>query len=208
MPEAGRQALKSFGFEARKLIQDEMKSKYKHVTPYTLRSPYFKQNGLELTIGINDGGPRQSPAQYLFPTDRSGGIQTKQIKATTLAGAIRGLYGTDKVPVPMPNTRAGRQFVASNGNLKSMKVKSLLGQLNSPSASYRDQHFVLTERKGGLNPGIWRRYRVKNSVSLAFALLDNKPKQQTSIAFNDLVLTQARVQVPQLIQSKLRRLLG
>ena len=29
--------------------------------------------------------------------------------------------------------------------------------------------------QSGLGPGIWRKYRAKNAVSLAFALLDQKP---------------------------------
>ena len=56
IPEAANKALKSFGFEARKLMQDEMKHQYKTVSNYTLRSPYFKHspNKYELVISIND----------------------------------------------------------------------------------------------------------------------------------------------------------
>ena len=108
----------------------------------------------------------------------------------------------------MPGSRAGRLFVASNGNLKGKKVQSLISQLTSPSASYREQYFVLVERHGGLGPGIWRRYRTKDAVSLAFALLDQKPTQDTSIDIHALLLKQAEQRLPVLIEQKLRRLMG
>ena len=65
-----------------------------------------------------------------------------------------------------------------NGNLKGKKVQTLISQLASPSASYREQYFVLTERHGGLGAGVWRKYRATSAVSLAFALLDQKPTQR------------------------------
>ena len=107
----------------------------------------------------------------------------------------------------MPGSRAGRQFINKNGNLKGKKVQTLISQLSSPSANYREQYFVLTERHGGLGPGIWRRYRVKDAVSLAFALLDQKPTQDTSIDIHGLLQKAAEQSLPVLIEQKLRRLL-
>ena len=124
-----------------------------------------------------------------------------------MAGFLQGKYGTNRIPVPVPGSRAGRQFIAKNGNLKGKKVQSLISQLTSPSASYREQYFVLTERHGGLGPGIWRKYRAKNAVSLAFALLDQKPTQDTSIDIHALLLKEAEQRLPVLIQQKLDRLL-
>ena len=107
----------------------------------------------------------------------------------------------------VPGFRAGRLFVASNGNLKGKKVQSLISQFSSPSATYREQYFVLVERHGGLGPGIWRKYRAKNAVSLAFALLDQKPTQDTSIDIHALLLKEAEQRLPVLVEQKLRRLL-
>ena len=209
LPQAASQALKSFGFESRKILADEMKSRYATATNYTLRSPRYEVKGSTLRLYINDDqSQNQSAARYLFPTDRSDGRRQKPIKPTTLAGFLQGKYGTNKIPVPVPGSRAGRQFVASNGNLKGKKVQSLISQLTSPSASYREQYFVLTERHGGLGPGIWRKYRAKNAVSLAFALLDRKPTQDTSIDIHALLLKEAEQRLPVLIEQKLRRLLG
>ena len=208
LPQAAEQALKSFGFESRKTLADEMRNRYQTATNYTLKSPRFKQDGLNLSIYINDDqSQNQSAAEYLFPTDRSDGPRRKPIKPTTLAGFLQGKYGTNKIPVPVPGSRAGRQFINKAGNLKGKKVQSLISQLTSPSASYREQYFVLTERHGGLGPGIWRRYRAKDAVSLAFALLDQKPTQDTSIDIHGLLLKEAEQRLPVLIQQKLDRLL-
>ena len=208
LPQAAEQALKSFGFESRKTLADAMRDKYQTATNYTLKSPRFEHRGSELRIYINDDQRQnQSAAEYLFPTDRSDGRRQKPIKPTTLAGFLQGKYGTNKIPVPVPGSRAGRQFIAKNGNLKGKKVQSLISQLTSPSASYREQYFVLTERHGGLGPGIWRKYRAKNAVSLAFALLDRKPTQDTSIDIHDLLLKEAEQRLPVLIEQKLRRLM-
>ncbi len=157
----------------------------------------------------DDERQNQSAAEYLFPTNRTGGIQRKEIKPTTLSGFIRicARYGTNKIAAPVPGFRADRQFIAKNGNLKGKKVQTLIGQLSSPSASYREQYFVLTERHGGLGPGIWRRYRAKNAVSLAFALLDQKPTQETTIDIHGLLIKEAEKRLPVLIEQKLRRLL-
>ena len=73
LPKAVEQALKSFGFDARELLQKEMKDRYREVTPYSLRSPYFRQDGLTLLIGISDKGRGVSPRSYLGPTDSSRG---------------------------------------------------------------------------------------------------------------------------------------
>ena len=56
LPQAAKAALKSFGFDAREILQNEMREKYGSVTPFTERSPYFKikDGGYGLVIGIND----------------------------------------------------------------------------------------------------------------------------------------------------------
>ena len=208
LPQAASQALKSFGFESRKTLADEMKRTYRTATNYTLKSPRFTHKGLDLTIYINDDqSQNSSAAKYLFPTDSGGRVQRKEIKPTTLSGFIRARYGTNKIAAPVPGSRAGRQFINKAGNLKGKKVQTLISQLSSPSASYREQYFVLTERHGGLGPGVWRKYRTKNAVSLAFALLDQKPTQDTSIDIHGLLLKEAEQRLPVLIEQKLRRLL-
>ena len=184
-----------------------MREKYQTATNYTLSSPRYKVEGHTLTISVlDDPRQNQSAAEYLQPTDRSGGVRRKEIKPTTLAGVMRR-FGTNKLPVPQPNTRAGRQFIAKNGNLKGKKVQSLIAHLTSPNPTGAERYFVITDKRGGLGPGIWRRYRVKNAVSLAFALVDRKPQVDTQIDFHGLLLESAKERLPVLMEQKLRRLL-
>ena len=207
LPEAANKALRSFGFESRKTLADAMREKYQTATNYTLSSPRYKVEGHTLTISIlDDPRQNQSAAQYLQPTDRSGGVTRKEIQPTTLAGVMRR-FGTNKLPVPQPNTRAGRAFIAKNGNLKGKKVQSLISQLTSGNPAGSERYFVITDKHGGLGPGIWRRYRVKNAVSLAFALVDQKPKVDTQIDFHGLLLESAKERLPVLMEQKLRHLL-
>ena len=207
LKDAAEQALKSFGFESRNTLADAMREKYQHATNYTLKSPRFEHRGSRLTIFINDDqSQNQSAAKYLAPSDRTGGRRRKPIQPTTLSGVLRK-FGTNKIAAPVPGSRAGRQFVAANGNLKGKKVQSLISQLTSPNPGAREQYFVIADRRGGLGPGIWRRYRVKNAVSLAFALLDKKPQVETQVDFHGLLLKEAEQRLPVLIEQKLRRLL-
>ena len=185
LPQAAEQALKSFGFESRKTLADAMRDKYQTATNYTLKSPRFEHRGSELRIYINDDqSQNQSAAEYLFPTDRSDGRRQKPIKPTTLAGRLSpGQVRHQPNPGSGARVQAGRQFINKAGNLKGKKVQTLISQLSSPSASYREQYFVLVERHGGLGPGIWRKYRAKNAVSLAFALLDRSRRRTPASTF-------------------------
>ena len=54
---------------------------------------------------------------------------------------------------------------------------------------------------------MWRYCRVKDSLSLASALLNQKPTQQSVIDIDGLLIKKAEEQIPGLIQQKLRRLL-
>ena len=208
LSQAAEQALRSFGFESRKTLADAMREKYENPTNYTLSSPRYKVEGHTLTISVlDDPRQNQSAAEYLQPTDRSGGIRRKEIKPTTLAGVMRR-FGTNKLPVPQPNTRAGRAFINRAGNLKGKKVQSLISQLTSSDPAGSERYFVITQENAGLRPGIWRRYRVKNAVSLAFALVDRKPQVDTRLDFHGLLLESAKEQLPVLMEQKLRRLLS
>ena len=209
LKEAAEKSLKSFGFESRSILAEEMKRRYTNPTQYTLRSPRFEHRGSELRIYINDDQRQNQPAsEYLFPTDRSDGAGRKEQKLTSLAGVLQSL-GTDKVPAPVPGSRAGSQFLRSDGRLRPLKVRSLISQLTAPGGYYREKYVLITERRGnGLGPGVWRRYRIKSQVSLAFALLDQKPKQQPNLYFRGVLLDAAQERLPQLVTEKLRRLLS
>ena len=48
VPKAAEQALRSFGYDVREILQDEMRREFDSPSNYTLRSPYFRQDELTL----------------------------------------------------------------------------------------------------------------------------------------------------------------
>ena len=211
LPKAAEQALKSFGFDARELLQKEMQDKYGAVTPFTLRSPYFKlQSGMgryELLLGISDKANGVAPNRYLAPTDRSQGAGRKPVQPTSLAGALRARYGIDDIPVPVRSSRAGAQFIDKRGNLKSRKVQRLLDQLQNPGQGREDYFLVKPGQSSHLSGGIYRRYRVKSANLSNVFTFKSQVSQQPTLDFEGVLLEAARKELPVLIQKKLDRLL-
>lgn len=207
LPKAAEQALKSFGFDARELLQKEMQDKYGAVTPFTLRSPYFKQNGLELLIGISDKANGVAPNRYLAPTDRSQGAGRKPVQPISLAGALRARYGIDDIPVPVRSSRAGSQFLDQRGNLKSRKVQRLLDQLENPGQGREDYFLIKPGQSSHLSGGIYRRYRLKTANLSNVFTFKSQMSQQPTLDFEGVLLEAARKELPVLIQKKLDHLL-
>jgi len=207
LPKAAEQALKSFGFDARELLQKEMKDKYGDVTPFTLRSPFFKQNGLELLIGISDKANGVPPRNYLAPTDRSRGGAKQEVQPTSFAGAIRARYGIDDIPVPVRSSRAGAQFIDKRGNVKARKVQRLLDQLQNPGQGREDYFLIKPGQSSHLSGGVYRRYRLKSANLSAVFAFKSQVTQQPTLDFEGVVMEAARRELPGLIQKKLDRLL-
>ena len=148
LPKASEQALRSLGFDLRELLQKEMQREYENPSAYTLRSPYFKQDGMTLTVGISDkANSGLSPAQYLAPTDKTGGRFRKPAAPTSLDGAILRRYGIKDIAVPVESSRAGSQFLNAKGGLRSRKVQYLLDQLANPGSG-RESYFVVKPGSG------------------------------------------------------------
>ena len=207
LPKASEQALKSLGFDLREVLQREMEETYASPSAYSLRSPYFKQDGMTLTVGVSDKSRSGlSPAQYLAPTDQSGGRFRKPAAPTSLDGAMLARYGIKDVAVPVESSRAGKQFLNAKGGLRSRKVQYLLDQLANPGSG-RESYFVVKPGSGSrLTAGIYRRYRVKSEISAAFVFA--KQQSTPSIDFHGVIRKEAEARLPRLIQSKLSRLLA
>ena len=206
LPKAASQALRSFGFDVREVLQREMEETYANPSAYTLRSPFFRQEGMTLTVGISDKARSGlSPSQYLAPTDQSGGRFRKPAAPTSLDGAMLARYGIRDIAVPVESSRAGSQFLNAKGGLRSRKVQYLLDQLANPGSG-RENYFVVKPGSGShLSAGIYRRYRVKSDISMAFKFA--KQQQTTSIDYHGVIKKAAEERLPGLIQSKLTRLL-
>ena len=206
LPQAAEQALKSLGFDLREVLHDEMRREYQSPSAFSLRSPFFRQEGMTLTVGISDQARSGlSPAQYLAPTDKSGGRLRKPAAPTSLDGAMLKRYGLDDLAVPVASSRAGSQFLNSKGALRSRKVEYLLAQLSAPGQG-REQYFVVKPGDSStLKPGIFRRYRLKGTISQAFVFA--KQQQTAKIDYHGVIKKAAVERLPKLIETKLSRLL-
>ena len=207
LPKASEQALKSLGFDLREVLQKEMEQEYKSPSAYTLRSPFFRQEGMTLTVGVSDKSRSGlSPAQYLAPTDQSGGRFRKPAAPTSLDGAMLQRYGILDIAVPVESSRAGAQFLNAKGGLRSRKVEYLLAQLSAPGQG-KEQYFVVKPGDSStLKPGIFRRYRLKGTISQAFVFA--KQQSTPSIDYHSVIRKEAEARLPRLIQTKLAKLLA
>ena len=207
LPKASEQALKSLGFDLREVLQEEMQREYESPSAYTLRSPYFKQDGLTLAVGISDKARSGlSAAQYLAPTDKTGGRFRKPAAPTSLDGAMLARYGIRDIAVPVESSRAGSQFLNAKGGLRSRKVQYLLDQLANPGSG-RESYFVVKPGSGSrLTAGVYRRYRLKGEISAAFVFA--RQQQTAKIDYHGVIRKAAEARLPRLIQSKLSRLLA
>ena len=206
LPKASEQALKSLGFDLREVLQKEMEQEYESPSAYTLRSPFFRQEGMTLTVGVSDKARSGlSPAQYLAPTDKSGGRFRKPAAPTSLDGAMLARFGIKDLAVPIESSRAGSQFLNAKGGLRSRKVQYLLDQLANPGSG-REQYFVIKPGDSStLKPGIFRRYRLKGTISAAFTFA--KQQSTPSIDYHSVIRKEAEARLPRLIETKLSRLL-
>ena len=93
----------------------------------------------------------------------------------------------------------------AKGGLRSRKVQSLLDQLANPGAG-RESYFVVKPGSGNrLTAGVYRRYRVKSDISMAFKFA--KQQSTPSIDYHGVIRKAAEERLPGLIQTKLSRLL-
>ena len=207
LPKASEQALKSLGFDLREVLQKEMQETYASPSSYTLRSPFFRQESMTLTVGISDKARcGLSAAQYLAPTDQSGGRFRKPAAPTSLDGAMLARYGIRDIAVPVESSRAGKQFLNAKGGLRSRKVQYLLDQLANPGSG-RESYFVVKPGSGSrLTAGIYRRYRLKGEISAAFVFA--RQQQTAKIDYHGVIRKEAEARLPRLIQSKLAKLLA
>ena len=114
-------------------------------------------------------------------------------------------YGIRDIAVPVESSRAGRQFLNVKGGLRSRKVQYLLDQLANPGSG-RESYFVVKPGSGShLTSGIYRRYKLKSDISMAFKFA--KQQQTTSIDYHVLIRKAAEERLPKLIETKLSRLL-
>ena len=115
-------------------------------------------------------------------------------------------YGIRDIAVRVIFSRAKSQFLNAKGGLRSRKVQYLLSQLENPCSGLENYFVVKPGSSNRLTPGVYRRYKLKGDISMAFKFA--KQQSTPSIDFHGVIRKEAETGLPRLIQSKLAKLLA
>jgi hypothetical protein len=170
---AGKKALKTFsnafnraGFDTRKKIMDDMPSIFKNLNQYTRNSIFFSQ--LKFKDGSTIGGAIQ------FKKKSSGGVGAGIYLMPEEWGGSRALKGFERrlrerglIPEGMfavPAKRFERKFYTPAGmtNFANILARSTVSRVSfrkgkTIRVGSKSQYFVLMQKTGRLEPGIYIR---------------------------------------------------
>ncbi len=213
LPFAGNSALKQLGFQLRGELQKEMRDKFENPVPFTINSPRYRVDGLELTVSISkDGAKGQDPARYLFPVTAEGGVGgSKPAYITRFTRAIRALGVVDASYYAIPLLKEGRGVrLNAYGNMSTGQYQQVLQGLKTGVGAGRQgsqwRYFSVPDNRkagkpGGLKPGI---YRAKsNDVQLLFTYARRQPTVPVIFDFEGVVEMQSRRLLPSLLSKAL-----
>ena len=214
IPYAASRALRDYGWYAKKFLAHEMQGTFDRPVPFTTRSPYYKVDGMELRIGINDTAVKgTSPAAYLFPQVVEPASGRKQVKVQRFSGALQRRGITYGVAIPNERSRAAQMLgLNAYGNLRPSAYTRVLGSLNAlemagPSRG-KDRFFVVPPEKpgGSLQPGVY--HRKATSISQLMSLAESPPTVTPKFPFAQLVREEAEDQLPGMLARRLREAIG
>ena len=212
LPFAGNRALRQLGFQLRGELQKEMRDKFQNPVPFTINSPRYRVDGLELTVSISkDGAKGQDPARYLYPVTAEGGVGgSKPAYITRFTKAIRalGIVGPEYYAIPFMQGVGVRKNAYDNMSpgqyqqvLAGLKVGTGAGKQGSKWRYISIPDNRKKPRPGGLNPGI---YRVKTGeVQLLFTYARKQPRVPVLFDFEGVVEMQSRKLLPSLLSKAL-----
>ena len=214
---AGTRAMQRLGFALRGEVSEHMSRTFRNPVPFTLASPRYKADGLELSISISREGPKgQDPGRYLYPvsTEDTAGAKPAYITRFTRALRAKNIIDGSYFAVPWLDGRA----VPLNdyGNVKPGFYQSVLaglerygvaGAKRTKQAGY--QFFSVPDRRIGpsirrtssLKPGI---YRVKGSqLDFLFGYERRNPIVRTSFDFAGFTTRRAEALIPSILSKAL-----
>jgi hypothetical protein len=195
LPFAGNRALRQLGFQLRGELQKEMRDKFQNPVPFTINSPRYRVDGLELTVSISkDGAKGQDPARYLYPVTAEGGVGgSKPAYITRFTRAVRALGIVDASYYAIPFLQGRGVRVNAYGNMtpgqyqqrcRGSRLALVLGRQGS-----QWRYFSVPDGRkpgrGGLKPGI---YRAKTGdVQLLFTYARRQPTVPVLFDFEGVV---------------------
>mgnify|MGYP000499945752 CR=1 FL=1 len=212
LPFAGNRALKQLGFQLRGELQREMRDKFENPVPFTINSPRYSVDGLELTVSISkDGAKGQDPARYLYPVTAEGGVGGgKPAYITRFTRAIRALGVVDPSYYAIPFLQGRGVRVNAYGNMTPGQYQQVLQGLKTGTGAGRQgsqwRYFSVPDarkpaKRGGLKPGI---YRAKTGdVQLLFTYARRQPTVPVLFDFEGVVTRRSQEILPSLLSKAL-----
>jgi len=220
LPYAGNQALKQLGYRMRGELAKYMSDVFENPVPFTLRSPRYAVDGLELTVSISkDGDKGQDPARYLYPVSTDDGGGAKPAYITRFTRAVRSMGAVDSSYYAIPYLQGRGVRVNAYGNMTAGQYTQVLAGLRADSgrtggrrgASWRyfsvpDARKPVRRGGGNLKPGI---YRAKsNELQMLFGYARKHPTVPAVFDFAGTVERRAEKLLPSLLSKALQRALG
>ena len=212
LPFAGNRALRQLGFQLRGELQKEMRDKFENPVPFTINSPRYRVDGLELTVSISkDGAKGQDPARYLYPVTAEGGVGgSKPAYITRFTKAVRALGIVDASYYAIPFLQGRGVRVNAYGNMTPGQYQQTLQGLKTGAGAGRQgsqwRYFSVPDgrkpgKRGNLKPGI---YRAKTGdVQLLFTYARKQPRVPVLFDFEGVVEMQSRKLLPSLLSKAL-----
>lgn len=217
---AGTQAMKRLGYELTQDLSQHMAKTFRNPVPYTLFSPKYDAEGLQVTLYISRVGPKgQDPARYLYPVSTEDGAGTKPAYITRFTKALwaNGIVSRDRYALPWIGSRA----VPTNdyGNVPNTFYQSVLAGLKrygvpkkgGPNPGFRifsvpDNRFSSSSpRIAHLKPGI---YRAKGKqLDYLFSYATKHPSVKTNFDFSGFTFRRAEEILPTLLSQELEKAL-
>ena len=213
LPYAGKRSMQKLGFELRKDLAQYMGEQFANPVQFTLRSPRYNADGLELRVSIStDGAKGQDPARYLYPVSTEDGAGGKPAYTTRFTRALRknGIIDASMYAIPFLQGRGVR--VNSYGNMSPGQYQQVLAALKTETGMGAGKrawrYFAIPDRRKAstrssrLPNGI---YRVKGSdVQRLFTLTTAQPKVPTIFDFYGRVTSASDRLLPTLLSQALR----
>ena len=212
LPFAGNRALRQLGFQLRGELQKEMRDKFQNPVPFTINSPRYRVDGLELTVSISkDGAKGQDPARYLYPVTAEGGVGgSKPAYITRFTKAVRALGIVDASYYAIPFLQGRGVRVNAYGNMTPGQYQQTLQGLKTGVGAGRQgsqwRYFSVPDgrkpgKRGNLKPGI---YRAKTGdVQLLFTYARRQPTVPVLFDFEGVVRERSQAILPSLLSKAL-----
>ena len=202
---AAGQTVKRLGFGLRQHHGLQMAGRFANPVPFTLASPRYEADGLQVRLYLNPDGPKgTAPATYIYPTDAGDG-GAKPAYLTRFGSALRKLNVTNQFPIP----NIGGSGVRTNayGNMTPGQYQATLAGLKRQDGTYfsvPDGRRTST-RATTLKPGIYQRRG--RGLSRLFGYLPTPPTVRTTYDFLGITTRYADQQVPKLLREELAKVL-